>query len=82
MNNFKRGNWTDSECFYVDAVDGDKFVLLAGPFQTLQQAEQNKDKVAKAAMDYGDPKAVWYSYGCCKMENGYREGTLNKQVGI
>lgn len=77
-----RGNWTDGECFYVDAVDGKRFVLLAGPFQTLKEAETRLDEARELAISSGDPKAWFYAYGCCKLPNGYREGKFNAKLGL
>ena len=79
----KIGSWADEACFYVDAIDGKRVALLAGPFRTLSEAEALKDDVMRFAIDKsGDPKAVWYAYGCCKWVNGYRDGVLNKAMGI
>lgn len=78
----KRGNWTDNPCYYVDAVDGNRLALLAGPFQTLPEAQTLVDKCNKLAQDYGDPRAWFYAYGTCKMPNGHREGLFNSQLGL
>jgi len=79
--NMARGNWTDSECFYVDAVDGGRCVLLAGPFQTLTEAESHTDKARQIACEI-DSKAGFYSFGCSKWKHGHREGILNSRMGI
>jgi len=76
-----RGNWTDGECFYVDAVDGARVALLAGPFRTLAEAEQHTKRARVLAVDY-DAKAWFYAFGCSKWANGYREGKFNKELGI
>ena len=77
-----RGNWTDGECFYVDAIDGDRYVLLAGPFRTLPEAEARLDEARELAVNSSDPKAWFYLYGCCKRRNGYREGKFNAKLGL
>ncbi len=77
----KRGNWTDDPCFYVSVVDGPKFALLAGPFQTHQEALDMVDK-ARTEGEKHDPWACFYSFGTVKMKNGYTEGSLNKYLGM
>ena len=77
-----RGNWTNEECFYVDAVDGKRFVVLAGPFRTLPEAEARLDEARELAVNSGDPKAWFYLYGCCKRPNGYQEGKFNVKLGL
>lgn len=77
----KLGSWVDDPCFYVDAVDGTRVALLVGPFRTLEEAEAVKEKAVRFAVDQsGDPKAVFYAYGCCKWPNGYKDGILNKEI--
>jgi len=76
-----RGNWTDGESFYVDAVDGKRVALLAGPFRTLSEAEALVDRARALAVDV-DPRAWFYAFGCSKWANGHREGRLNKELGL
>ena len=78
----KIGNWRDNPCYYVSVIDGDRFNLLAGAFRTHEQALEMVDAARNAALEYGDPKAWFYAYGTCKMENGYNSGILNKKLGI
>ena len=78
----KIGNWRDGECYYADCVDAGKVALLAGPFRTHQEALDILDRATDLAMDYGDPKAVFYAYGTCKMPNGKRLGLLNEKLGL
>jgi len=69
--------------FYVDAVDGDRIVLLAGPFQSLEEAEKFIEPVRELAMSFGDPKAFWYSYGCSKWKAEVaKQGKFNKELGL
>lgn len=77
-----RGNWTDAPCFYVDAVDGQRFVLLAGPFPDKAQAVAAVDAARTLALDFGDPKAWFYAYGTCLLKNGHKEGRFNKEIGL
>ena len=77
----KRGNWTDDNCYYVTCVDGSRVAQIAGPFQTKEQAEGMVDKANEVGCQV-DPKAHFYAWGVSKWKNGYRDGILNKQLGI
>lgn len=77
----KVGSWADNPCYYVDAIDGKRMALLAGPFRTLEEAEKHKDSARKLAFDL-DPKAPWYLYGCCRRQDGYKTGILNSRLGL
>ncbi|MBO8128230.1 MAG: hypothetical protein H0Z39_03400 [Peptococcaceae bacterium] len=74
-------DWINGPCFYVSCVDGDKFVLLAGPFRTHQEALDLVDKAAKLACKL-DRKAAFYSFGTVKMADGHKQGILNKYLGV
>jgi len=89
-----RGNWTDNPCFYVSVVDGPKFAIVLGPFQEESECRQwaynrpeqggdpqKHDKMYSEATRH-DPKSVFYSWGMVKMQNGHREGVLNKFLGM
>lgn len=82
MPKTKIGNWRDGECYYVDAADAGKVALLAGPFQTHQQALDIYEQARELALNYGDPRAWFYSYGTCKMPDGKRLGLLNSKLGL
>ncbi|KKM99239.1 hypothetical protein LCGC14_1149780 [marine sediment metagenome] len=77
----KRGNWTDNHCFYVSVVDGNRYALLAGPFKTHKESLDMVDKVKDKGQEL-DRKGVFYAFGTVKMENGYREGSLNKYFDV
>lgn len=74
-------SWKDGECFYVDAVDGGRVALLAGPFRTLKAAEKHVERAKMLALNC-DLKAWFYAYGCSKWANGHRVGRFNKDLGI
>ena len=76
-----RGNWTDNPCYYVSIKDAGKFAVVVGPFQTHQEA-LNMVEPAITAGHEADPKSWFYAWGTCKMENGHRDGGLNKKLGI
>jgi hypothetical protein len=78
----KRDDWRDGECFYVSCIDGPQFALLAGPFQTHEEALSWVDRANDEAQKYGDPKAWFYAYGTCKMAHGHKKGLLNFHLGI
>ena len=77
----KRGNWTDESCFYVSVVDGPRFGLLAGPFQTHAEALAKVDAARKVANEV-DWKSAFYAFGTVKMKTGYREGVLNEKLEV
>ena len=54
--------------FYVSVVRGSDYRLLAGPYQTHEQALQNVDKYRRKAIEY-DSRAHWYAFGTCKIKN-------------
>ena len=77
----KSNNWIDGPCYYVSAIDAGRVAIIAGPFKTHQEA---KDQVnaARRTADAIDPRAHFYAFGTCKMQNGHTEGKLNTQMGI
>ena len=63
--------------YYVSVVDGPRYALLAGPYETHQEALDKVDEARKAAYTM-DVKAVFYAYGTCKTPPGYdKPGVLN-----
>lgn len=77
----KRGNWTDGPCFYVSIIDGDRFNVVAGPFQEHQQALDMVDPARKVGNEV-DWKSHFYGWGTVKMATGHTEGKLNSHLGI
>ena len=75
----KLGNWTDSECFYVSVIDGNRSAFVAGPFRAHESALAALPTARTLGIDV-DPKAVFYAWGTAKRSNGYREGSLNAQL--
>lgn len=66
--------------YYVSAVDGPKFALLAGPYTSHAQALDMVPTVTEIAMQL-DPKAAFYGFGTCRTHDAYnREGILNKHL--
>ena len=77
----QRGNWTDTECFYVSIINGDHFNTVAGPFKTHQEALNMVEPARKEGYKL-DPRSHFYGWGTVKMANGYRDGILNKALNI
>lgn len=77
----KRNNWTDSYCYYVSIIDGDRKALVAGPFRHHREALEMVDR---AMVEGGklDPKSHFYSWGTTKAPNGYHEGCLNNALNV
>ncbi len=66
--------------YYVSAVDGPKFALLAGPYPSHAQALGMVATVTDIAMKL-DPKAAFYGFGTCRMRDNYnRAGVLNAHL--
>ena len=78
---YKRGNWTDDPCYYVDALDGKRIALVAGPFRTKEEAAAILDRARTVAYAV-DPMSWFYNWGSCRWKNGYREGALNDRLGL
>lgn len=53
--------------FYVTVVDGPRSGLMAGPFETHQEALDRVDAANRVAQE-ADARAFWYAYGTCLME--------------
>ena len=77
----KRGNWTDSACYYISVIDGAKYALVAGPFKNHEQALGLVEQAKKVGYTR-DPMSHFYAWGTCKRPNGYQEGVLNTLLGI
>lgn len=63
--------------YYVSAVDGNKTVMLLGPFTTHLEALESVDDAKNEAYRV-DIKAHWYAYGTCRTQDEYsKSGVLN-----
>lgn len=74
----------DSACrcepgkYFVTAVDGDRFFLMAGPYQTHQAAEADRDRALKIADDI-DGRAWFMLWGVARMPDDCEKvGVLNR----
>jgi hypothetical protein len=68
--------------YYVSVVDGPRFGLLAGPFQTHVEALECVDRAKKEPYRV-DPRSVFYAFGTTAMKPGYRKpGKLNDLLGL
>ena len=67
--------------YYVSAKDGERFVLLAGPWPTHPEALAAVTAVRAKALEL-DPRGHWYFYGTARLpDDDYvpiRTGKLNK----
>lgn len=66
--------------YYVTVIDGDRYGVLAGPFDSHAEALSWVDDVSKEARK-ADPKAFWYAYGTAKIDSD-KPGVLNSRLGI
>ena len=55
--------------FYVSVIDGERYRLLVGPFDTHDEAEQYVGPATRAAAE-ADPKAWFYAFGTCSLPKG------------
>lgn len=63
--------------YYVSAIDGSRYSLLAGPYGTYEQALTMVEPVRKLAQRV-DWRAWFYAFGTCKTPEGYdKPGILN-----
>jgi hypothetical protein len=64
--------------YYVSAIDGPGYYLMAGPYPTHAAALADVDKVKDISQEK-DAKAFWMSWGTCRVKEGeLKPGTLNR----
>lgn len=74
--------WKDHPCFYITMLDGPRCALLAGPYQTKDEAEEFLPLAREWATEAsGDLYAWLYTFGVSKWQNGQRLGLMQK-LGI
>ena len=61
--------------YYVSAIDGSKYYLMSGPYESHQSALDHVDRVRYIAEE-NDRRAVWMSFGTCRKEGETRPGRL------
>lgn len=68
--------------YYVSVMDGPRFGLLAGPFQTHIEALEFVDRAKEEAYRV-DPRSVFYAFGTTAMKPEYRKpGKMNELLGL
>ncbi len=72
-------DWINNPCYYVSIIDGPQFNVVAGPFQTHQEALDVVESVRKIGNKV-DLKSHFYGWGTVKMKNGHAKGILNKHL--
>lgn len=71
--------------YYVSVVDGSKYALMLGPFETHEEAlamvKQCRDKAEEI-----EPRSYWWQWGTCREDddgtNEYRLGKMNNLFEI
>jgi hypothetical protein len=71
----------DQYHYYVSAVDGSRYTLLAGPFATHEEALDRVDAAREKSTEI-DPRAWFYAYGTCRVIGYSAPGRLNQDLGI
>ena len=65
--------------YYVSAVDGPKYHLMAGPYAMHQDAISAVDLVRKISEDADrSGRAQWMAWGTVRVEGSDKIGQLNK----
>ena len=72
--------------YYVSVRDGKRAALLLGPFTDDHQAALDMVDAVRAKSAEIDPRAVFYSYGTCRVWGvdrvPIRPGSLNRYFGL
>lgn len=63
--------------YYVSVIDGAEYSLLSGPYPTHGEALEAVDGAKKFAHEM-DPKAWFYAYGTCRLEESAGPGLLER----
>lgn len=65
--------------YYVTAVDGGNYWLMAGPYDTHQAALADVDKALEVSNE-ADPRSWWKAWGTAKIKDDTRKpGVLNER---
>lgn len=67
--------------YYVSAIDGEKFALMLGPFETHEQALAKVEECRNLAYDL-HPASHWWLWGTCRKDDGAKLGRMNETMGI
>jgi hypothetical protein len=74
-------DWLEHQCFYAVAVNGARYVPLAGPYATSAEAERVLPLIKQwAVVKSGDPDARSYKYMVLPTNNGHM-GSLLCRIG-
>ena len=67
--------------YYVSAIDGPKVYLLAGPYETHQEALDLVDQCNELSQSLDD-RAFWFAYGTCRVKDTeyVKPGILNDML--
>lgn len=73
---------TNEQKFWFDGfVKDDKFVPMAGPFATREEADEIHHRAAKAALGI-DARSWWMTWGVASLADGSVRGKLNEMLGV
>jgi hypothetical protein len=68
--------------YFVSAVDGGRFWLLAGPYPTHRLALDMVETVRQIAKRDPDPREAFVGYGTCRLEEGSGRVGACQRVGL
>jgi len=63
--------------YYVVAAAGKRYSLLAGPYQTHEEAMVDLAKVRRIAYHI-NPMTVFYTFGTCRVFGCSKQGLFNR----
>ncbi len=67
----KHTGWTEAECFYVIAFQGNRRAWLAGPYRTRAKAEDVLPRAVRWALTQSDDSdAATYTYRVAQHHDG------------
>lgn len=65
--------------YFVSVQDGEKYAVLAGPYETHDEALHTVTDVRRLAVSR-DPRSPWYAFGTCSAPVGTIERTMFGKV--
>lgn len=72
-----QGTCPEPSFYYVSAIDGPSYWLLAGPYRTHLEALALVDRVKEIAHE-NHARSVFYSFGTCRTPESHGRGSANK----
>lgn len=68
--------------YYVSVIDGNRFGLLLGPFNSHQEALDKVEAVSNKAYELNPSEAAFAGFGTLRIEDYNRPGKLNSYFNM